>query len=104
MDPNAQVVLEKFTRYFDVEVRLVPVSQESHYRLDLRRIETHIWSFRHIYGVSALLDKCQPASATPSHPSPFASPALEWDLRPRVVSINTSGGARSCYPRTSSSS
>jgi glutamate decarboxylase len=34
MGANAQVALEKFARYFDVECRLVPVSVESKYRLD----------------------------------------------------------------------
>ena len=34
MGANAQVALEKFARYFDVECRLVPISKESHYRLD----------------------------------------------------------------------
>lgn len=34
MGANAQVALEKFARYFDVEARLVPISKESKYRLD----------------------------------------------------------------------
>lgn len=34
MGANAQVALEKFARYFDVEARILPVSEESHYRLD----------------------------------------------------------------------
>lgn len=34
MGANAQVALEKFARYFDVECRLVPISKESSYRLD----------------------------------------------------------------------
>lgn len=33
MGANAQVALEKFARYFDVECRLVPVSKESRYCL-----------------------------------------------------------------------
>lgn len=37
MGANAQVALEKFARYFDVEMRLVPVSVESHYRLDPKK-------------------------------------------------------------------
>jgi glutamate decarboxylase len=34
MGANAQVALEKFARYFDVEARILPVSKESQYRLD----------------------------------------------------------------------
>lgn len=37
MGANAQVALEKFARYFDVECRLVPVSEESKYRLDPKK-------------------------------------------------------------------
>lgn len=37
MGANAQVALEKFARYFDVECRLVPVSVESRYRLDAKK-------------------------------------------------------------------
>lgn len=34
---NAQVALEKFARYFDVEERLIPVSAESHHVLDVEK-------------------------------------------------------------------
>lgn len=34
MGANAHCALEKFSRYFDVECRLVPVSKESKYVLD----------------------------------------------------------------------
>lgn len=37
MGANAQVALEKFARYFDVECRLVPVSVESKYRMDAQK-------------------------------------------------------------------
>lgn len=37
MGANAQVALEKFARYFDVECRLVPVSVESKYRMDAEK-------------------------------------------------------------------
>ena len=37
MGANAQVALEKFARYFEVECRLVPVSIESKYRLDPKK-------------------------------------------------------------------
>ncbi|KAI1812170.1 glutamate decarboxylase [Poronia punctata] len=34
MGANAQVALEKFARYFEVEARILPVSEKSKYRLD----------------------------------------------------------------------
>jgi hypothetical protein len=37
MGANAQVALEKFARYFEVECRLVPISVESKYRLDPKK-------------------------------------------------------------------
>lgn len=37
MGSNAQVALEKFARYFEVECRLVPISVESNYRLDPKK-------------------------------------------------------------------
>lgn len=37
MGANAQVALEKFARYFEVECRLVPISVESNYRLDAKK-------------------------------------------------------------------
>ena len=42
MGANAQVALEKFARYFDVECRLVPVSKESRYRLDPKKAMDYI--------------------------------------------------------------
>jgi glutamate decarboxylase len=42
MGANAQVALEKFARYFDVEMRLVPVSVESKYRLDPKRAMQYV--------------------------------------------------------------
>jgi hypothetical protein len=42
MSANAQVALEKFARYFDVECRLVPVSEESRYHLDVKKAMEHI--------------------------------------------------------------
>jgi glutamate decarboxylase len=42
MGANAQVALEKFARYFDVECRLVPISKESHYRLDPKKAMQYI--------------------------------------------------------------
>lgn len=37
MGANAQVCLEKFARYWDVEARLIPVTQESRYCLDVKK-------------------------------------------------------------------
>ena len=34
---NAQVALEKFARYFDVESRMIPVTEESHHCLDVKK-------------------------------------------------------------------
>jgi glutamate decarboxylase len=42
MGANAQVALEKFARYFDVECRLVPISVESHYRLDPKKAMEYV--------------------------------------------------------------
>ena len=42
MGANAQVALEKFARYFDVECRLVPISKDSHYRLDPQRAMQYV--------------------------------------------------------------
>lgn len=42
MGANAQVALEKFARYFDVEARILPVSHESHYRLNPELVKQNI--------------------------------------------------------------
>jgi glutamate decarboxylase len=42
MGANAQVALEKFARYFEVECRLVPVSAESKYRLDPKKAMDYV--------------------------------------------------------------
>lgn len=38
MGAEAQVALEKFARYFEVEARLVPITEESHYVLDPEKV------------------------------------------------------------------
>lgn len=118
MGSNAQVALEKFARYFDVEARLIPVSEESNHVLDLTKIEenidentigifvilgsTYTVTFEDVEGVSKILDKIQKEKGidVPIHVdgasgaffAPFIYPELKWDFRiPRVVSINTSG-------------
>ncbi len=42
MGANAQVALEKFARYFEVEARILPVSKESNYRLDPKLVKKNI--------------------------------------------------------------
>lgn len=118
MGANAQVALEKFARYFDVEARLVPVSKESDYVLDLTKIRdfvdentigvfvilgsTYTGTFEDVAGVSDILDKIEEETGidVPIHVdgasggffAPFIYPDLVWDFRlPRVHLINTSG-------------
>ncbi|KAJ8610736.1 hypothetical protein MRB53_038378 [Persea americana] len=42
MSANAQVALEKFARYFEVEARILPVSAKSNYRLDPELVKENI--------------------------------------------------------------
>lgn len=42
MGANAQVALEKFARYFEVEARILPVSEKSNYRLDPELVRQNI--------------------------------------------------------------
>lgn len=42
MGANAQVALEKFARYFEVEARILPVSKKSHFRLDPELVKQNI--------------------------------------------------------------
>lgn len=42
MGANAQVALEKFARYFEVEARILPVSEDSSYRLDPALVKKNI--------------------------------------------------------------
>jgi len=42
MGANAQVALEKFARYFEVEARILPVSEKSDYRLDPELVRQNI--------------------------------------------------------------
>ncbi|KAI9505569.1 glutamate decarboxylase gad1 [Coemansia spiralis] len=115
---NAQVALEKTARYFDIEARLVPVSEESHYCLDINKAiemidentigmfvifgSTYTGHYEEAAEMSKLLDKLQQEKgldvpihidgASGAFIAPFAQPDLEWDFRvPRVVSISTSG-------------
>ncbi|KAH9934900.1 glutamate decarboxylase [Fomitopsis serialis] len=108
MGANAQVALEKFARYFDVEARLVPISEESHYCLDPKKAMQYV--DENTIGVYVILGSTytghyepyekQTGVHVPIHVdgasggfiAPFATPNLKYDFRnPRVVSINTSG-------------
>jgi len=118
MGANAQVALEKFARYFDVECRLVPVSVESKYRLDPKKAmemvdentigvfvilgSTYTGHYEPVKEMSDLLDEYEARTghSVPIHVdgasgafvAPFATPKLLWDFKiPRVVSINASG-------------
>lgn len=115
---NAQVAIEKFARYFDVEERLVPVSHESKYCLDINKAiemvdenticvvvilgSTYTGHYEDVLGMSKLLDDYQAKTgidipihvdgASGAMVAPFAQPSLKWSFElPRVKSINTSG-------------
>lgn len=42
MGANAQVALEKFARYFEMEARILPVSEKSNFRLDPELVKHNI--------------------------------------------------------------
>ncbi|KAF8157049.1 glutamate decarboxylase [Crassisporium funariophilum] len=115
---NAQVALEKFARYFDVETRLVPVKSSTGFIMDpndaLQFIDentigiivilgsTYTGHFEDVELMSNLLDDLQARTgldipihvdgASGAFIAPFAYPSLKWSFDiPRVVSINTSG-------------
>ncbi|KAF8908628.1 glutamate decarboxylase [Gymnopilus junonius] len=115
---NAQVALEKFARYFDVETRLVPVKAEDGFIMNphnaLQYIDentigvmvimgsTYTGHFENVKLMNDLLDKLQEETglnipihvdgASGAFIAPFAHPHLQWSFDvPRVVSINTSG-------------
>ena len=118
MGANAQVALEKFARYFEVECRLVPISEDSSYRLDEKKLmqyvdentigvyiilgSTYTGHYEPVKAISDLLDEYEAKTgnfvpihvdgASGAFVAPFATPKLPWDFKlPRVVSINTSG-------------
>lgn len=115
---NAQVALEKFALYFDVEARLVEVSEKSHYALDvdeaLKRVDENTIGVVAILGstftghfepVKELNDRLVKINektgwdvpihvdgASGAFVAPFLYPDLVWDFRlPLVCSINVSG-------------
>ncbi|RLV87293.1 Glutamate decarboxylase [Meyerozyma sp. JA9] len=114
----AQVALEKFARYFDVEDRIVPISKESHHVIDVSKIKENIdentigifvilgstfnGAFEPVEEISKLLDEVEKEKgldikihvdgASGAFVAPFLFPNLKWDFAvDRVVSINTSG-------------
>ncbi|KAJ7089329.1 glutamate decarboxylase [Mycena belliarum] len=115
---NAQVALEKFARYWDVEARLVPVNASTNYVMnphdaipfiDENTIgvivilgSTYTGHFEDVQLMSDLLDDLQKRTGLdiPIHVdgasgamiAPFAYPTYKWAFDvPRVASINTSG-------------
>ncbi|KAI5289048.1 hypothetical protein KEM54_004488 [Ascosphaera aggregata] len=121
MGANAQVALPKFARYFEVENRVIPVSEESHYRIDANRIKekvdentigiflilgsTYTGHYEPVETVSNILDEVQKEhgwdipihvdAASGGFVAPFTEAkagGAKWDFElPRVISINASG-------------
>ena len=117
MSSAVQVCWEKFCNYFDVEMRLVPVTEE-HPLMDGTGLEdvidentigvvvlmgvTYTGAYEPVTKIQAKLDDIQKQTgldipihidgASGAMIAPFLQPELEWDFRvPRVQSINTSG-------------
>ncbi|PMD33273.1 glutamate decarboxylase [Hyaloscypha variabilis F] len=120
MGANAQVALEKFARYFEVEARILPVSEESNFRLDTELVKenidentigvfvilgsTYTGHYEPVEEISNILDAYQEKTGIdiPIHvdaasggfvaPFTHAKAGTKWDFSlPRVKSINTSG-------------
>jgi len=119
MGANAQVALEKFARYFEVEARIIPVSEKSHYCMDADLIRenidentigvfvimgsTYTGHYEPVEKVSKILDEYEKETGhdIPIHVDAasggFVAPFLgnagkKWDFSlPRVRSINVSG-------------
>jgi glutamate decarboxylase len=121
MGANAQVALEKFARYFEVEARILPVSEKSHFRLDPDLVKenidentigvfvimgsTYTGHYEPVEEISKILDEFEAKTGVdiPIHVdaasggfiAPFTHAKAggpKWDFHlPRVKSINTSG-------------
>lgn len=118
MGSNAQVALEKFARYFDVEARIIDVDAETGYGFnpgDLTKYidentigvfailgSTYTGHYQDVAGIAKILDKYEKETgidipihvdgASGGFVAPFCHPSYVWDFRiKRVVSINTSG-------------
>ncbi|KAJ5757350.1 uncharacterized protein N7511_006044 [Penicillium nucicola] len=117
---NAHICITKFADYFDVEARIIPVSEKSGYAFDVKALEAHLdertigvfltvgstytGHFDPVQQVSMVLDEYEYRSGNsiPIHVdaasggfiAPFTSSntTFIWDFRlPRVQSINASG-------------
>ncbi|KAB5560199.1 glutamate decarboxylase [Coniochaeta sp. 2T2.1] len=121
MGANAQVALEKFARYFEVEARILPVSKGSSYRLDPVLVKenidentigvfvilgsTYTGHYEPVEEISKVLDEYQEKTGVdiPIHVdaasggfiTPFTHAGVggsKWNFElPRVKSINASG-------------
>lgn len=121
MGANAQVALEKFARYFEVEARILPVSKKSNYRLDPELVKdnidentigvfvilgsTYTGHYEPVEEISNILDAYEERTGVyiPIHldaaSGGFVAPfthakagGTKWNFElPRVKSINTSG-------------
>lgn len=120
MGANAQVALEKFARYFEVEARILPVSEESRHRLDPKLVKenldentigvfvilgsTYTGHYEPVEEISHILDEFEKETGNdvPIHvdgasgaficPFTYAGAGFKWNFElPRVKSINTSG-------------
>jgi glutamate decarboxylase len=121
MGANAQVALEKFARYFEVEARILPVSAASNYRLDPELVKqnidentigvfvilgsTYTGHYEPVEEISIILDEYEAKTgfdipihvdaASGGFVAPFTDAKAggpKWDFElPRVKSINTSG-------------
>ncbi|PMD60879.1 glutamate decarboxylase [Hyaloscypha bicolor E] len=118
MGANAQVALEKFARYFEVEARILPVSEKSNFRLDPELVKqnidentigvfvilgsTYTGHYEPVEEISNILDEYENKTGVdiPIHVdaasggfiAPFTHAKVKWDFSlPRVKSINTSG-------------
>jgi len=120
MGANAQVALEKFARYFEVEARILPVSEDSSYRLDPKLVKenidentigvfvilgsTYTGHYEPVEEISDILDAFEKETghSIPIHvdaasggfiaPFTHAKAGKRWNFElPRVKSINTSG-------------
>lgn len=113
---SVQVCWEKFARYFDVELRQVPMNnrylmtpEEALAVVDENTIavvatfgQTFTGKFEDVAGISAALDGLQERTgldiplhvdaASGGFVAPFCAPEVVWDFRlPRVKSMNVSG-------------
>ncbi|KAG8629551.1 hypothetical protein KVT40_003416 [Elsinoe batatas] len=121
MGSNAQVALEKFARYFEVEARILPVSEKSNYRLDPELVKdnidentigifvilgsTYTGHYEPVEEIHKILDDYEAKTGVdiPIHVdgasgafiAPFTHAGAggpKWNFElPRVKSINTSG-------------